>query len=1208
MEADVHAKLVVRSGPGVGDEYLILKDVSIIGREQNVDIQIKDQSISRRHARINYLAGVYRLEDLQSSNGTYINGQLVAGNRALRSGDQIRLGETVHIEFIVVEESESDVDINGLTRIDVKEQNTQTSALRHLTVTATGMPPYIVALQNDRYTLGREEDNDIVIRSKIVSRHHAILERQGYGYDLVVLPEAANRFLYRERSIVDRHRLYDGDEISVESVIADQQVTLIYSSPGEVRPIEIPRETYNQRVPPTNIPSDRTMLEAEFELEIPSVTPQLIVTVAGMPSRTTVISKERMTIGRAEDNDIVLNSPIVSRHHAYLERSAGGYQLVLLPHAQNGLVCQGKPITERVRIRHGDVFRIDSEIPGLMVSMVYQSPGEAPASELHPIQFGAKDNLSFGRDPVNDVQLNAPTVSRFHAEVERVGNRYRLVDLRSANGVFVNDERVERDVWLNSQDSIRIGPYRFILGENQFTRFDESSGLKVEALGLNKYIKKNVNILANISLVFQPREFVVVVGQSGGGKSTLVDAIAGYRPASHGRVLVNGIDVYKNFDAIRNDIGYVPQRDIIHTELTVYQALDYSARLRMPRDTSKDERHKRIMEVLEDLDLVHRKDTQISRLSGGQIKRVSIGVELLTRPGLFFLDEPTSGLDPGTETAFMHLMRRLADQGRTIILVTHATKNVMLADKVVFLARGGFLAWFGPPEQALTYFDQFRTERERRGHPMEFDQIYAILDDPSKGSAAEWAKRFQEHPAYQQYISLPLESRRDPLPLQDVVSSTRPFSSRKKSKGGRVSSLRQFGILSGRNVKILTRDRSSLTLMLAAAPLVAMLDFIIAPLMGKAPFNYATGDAANASITLFLLTIYCLLVAGLSQMREFVKEGDIYRRERMVNLRILPYVSSKVWVALLLSFYHGAAYTIIHYLAFDMPGGSFEFGLFYVTMILAAMAGMMCGLLASALAPAASSAPMIMILILVPQIVLSGALAPVPPNISAIAPTRWAFEGLIGITGIGADVAADPCWRLDESLRESMSEEDKDAFGCRCSGLSLFETGKCNFPGIGQYYEPELDQPEPVQPQDLPGKPPEPAIPIAPEPPADQFDQVAIAQYLNSFQSYQEDVARIQEDYKNQMRLYEAQANIYKEEIKMYQEDMAKWTSGRSQAIKGAEGLIKNVKKEFGWAFVGKSETDRFLNWMVGTWMAQFTIMFILFVSILLLIKRKDVK
>ncbi len=240
------------------------------------------------------------------------------------------------------------------------------------------------------------------------------------------------------------------------------------------------------------------------------------------------------------------------------------------------------------------------------------------------------------------------------------------------------------------------------MGHDQLAQFDESNGLRVDAINLNKWVRKDLNILQNISVSFKPREFIVVVGQSGGGKSTFVDAVAGYRPATPpSRVLVNDIDIYQNFDSIRNDIGFVPQKDIIHMELTIYQALDYAAQLRMPADMTDDERHKRVMEVLDDLDLTHRKDVQISGLSGGQQKRVSIGVELLTKPGLFFLDEPTSGLDPGTETALMQLMRRLADQGRTIVLITHATKNVMLGDKVIFLARGGYLAWFGPPEEAI---------------------------------------------------------------------------------------------------------------------------------------------------------------------------------------------------------------------------------------------------------------------------------------------------------------------------------------------------------------------------------------------------------------------------------------------------------------------------------------------------------------------------
>jgi ABC-type multidrug transport system ATPase subunit len=344
-------------------------------------------------------------------------------------------------------------------------------------------------------------------------------------------------------------------------------------------------------------------------------------------------------------------------------------------------------------------------------------------------------------------------------------------DLKSTNGTFINDQRIETETWLESGDTIRIGPHRFEVSQDGLTGYDETKGLRLEALGLNKWVRKDLNLLKDLYLLFKPREFVVIVGQSGGGKSTLVDAIAGYRPATNGQVLVNNIDIYRYFDSIRNEIGFVPQRDIIHMELTVYQALDYAARLRMPADITKEERHQRIMEVLTDLDLAHRKDVQISGLSGGQQKRVSIGVELLTKPGLFFLDEPSSGLDPGTETALMHLMRRLADQGRTIILITHATKNVMLSDKVVFLARGGYLAWFGPPDAALKYFDQFRSERDRRARSTEFDEIYAVLDDPSNGTAEEWARRFAESPHYQEFVVKPLSSLGHAVPGVGASSS-----------------------------------------------------------------------------------------------------------------------------------------------------------------------------------------------------------------------------------------------------------------------------------------------------------------------------------------------------------------------------------------------------------------------------------------------------
>jgi ABC-type multidrug transport system ATPase subunit len=465
------------------------------------------------------------------------------------------------------------------------------------------------------------------------------------------------------------------------------------------------------------------------------------------------------------------------------------------------------------------------------------------------------------------------------------------------------------------------------------------------------------------------------LGQSGGGKSTLVDAISGYRPATAGQVRVNDIDVYRNFDAIRNDIGYVPQRDIIHMELTVYQALNYSAQLRMPSDTTAEERHRRITEVLTDLDLLHRKDVQISGLSGGQQKRVSIAVELLTKPGLFFLDEPTSGLDPGTETNLMQLMRRLADQGRTIVLITHATKNVMLADKVVFLARGGYLVWFGPPEEALAYFDQYRSERQQRASDMEFDEIYGILEDSSKGDPVAWAERFQNHPAHQKYIGQALQpSAAAPAAAGSQKRGSRPTAASRRQ----VSSIRQFRILSARNVKILTRDRFSLVLMLAAAPLVSLLGLVLASVLGRNPYGFNGGYVPHALTTLFLLVVYGMMVGGLAQMREIVKEQDVYKRERLVNLKIVPYVMSKVWVAGLLSLYTAAAYIVVQYLAFEMPGGPTEFILMYITLVLTSFSGMMLGLFASALSPTPNAAPLIVILLILPQLVLSGALVPLP--------------------------------------------------------------------------------------------------------------------------------------------------------------------------------------------------------------------------------------
>jgi len=234
---------------------------------------------------------------------------------------------------------------------------------------------------------------------------------------------------------------------------------------------------------------------------------------------------------------------------------------------------------------------------------------------------------------------------------------------------------------------------------------------------------------------------------------------------------------------------------------------------------------------------------------------------------------------------------------------------------------------------------------------MDFNQIYAVVDDSSKGNPADWAQRYLSHPAYQQYVVQPLQQKNYQIPQQGQVGTSLPqvgVSRRAAAKPAIQSkspiqniltSARQFLILSARNLRILSRDRISLALMLASAPLIASIDFITAGGTGKSLFDYTDGKFDSVLRTLFFLAINAVMVGAFSQMREFVKEDDIYKRERLINLKIFPYVLSKVWVAGLLALYQGAAFTIIHYLAFNMPGGATEFIFTSISMTLYASPG-----------------------------------------------------------------------------------------------------------------------------------------------------------------------------------------------------------------------------------------------------------------------------
>ena len=338
-------------------------------------------------------------------------------------------------------------------------------------------------------------------------------------------------------------------------------------------------------------------------------------------------------------------------------------------------------------------------------------------------------------------------------------------------------------------------------------------------------------------------------------------------------------------------------------------------------------------------------------------------------------------------------------------------------------------------------------------------------------------------------------------------------------------------------------------------------------------------------------------------MREIVKEGEIYKRERLVNLKILPYVMSKIWVAAMLAFYQAAVYTIVHYLSFDMPGGTLEFFQIYITMTLATLAGMMLGLFASALAPNSSSAPLMVIILMLPQIVLGGALIPVPTSISAPTSSRWAFEALIAITGPGSDVTADQCWALPEDVRAAMTMDQKLANNCLCLGPNMLKQDSCNHPGLGEFHIPSIDGPAPVEPEPLGNPPPEPVIPERPVEPADQSDTVAMADYFAALKAWEVDATAVQDDYKKQIEDFQARAEVYQVEKVAYETARVKL----QVAVAPAEGIVKTFYDGIGWSYVDKNDKAAYFSKINKTWFVQLFICSILFVAILYLQKRKDV-
>ncbi|WP_079139743.1 FHA domain-containing protein, partial [Streptomyces niveus] len=331
--------------------------------------------------------------------------------------------------------------------------------------------------------------------------------------------------------------------------------------------------------------------------------------------------------------------------------------------------------------------------------------GDRSPTTFHQLAVGRV--MRIGRALENELVVSDLQVSRLHAEFTSTPDgRYQIRDLGSHNGTYVNGQPMHKSgtALIGPNDIVGVGHSTFRLVGDRLEEFVDTGEVSFSARHLTVTVDGGKQILKDVSFGVPEKSLIAVIGPSGSGKSTLLKALTGYRPANEGDVLYDNRNLYKQFAELRQRIGLVPQDDILHKELTVRKALKYAAKLRFPGDTAESEREARIDEVLRELKLDIHKEKRVTSLSGGQRKRVSVALELLTKPSLIFLDEPTSGLDPGMDRDVMQLLRGLADDGRTVLVVTHSVAELAICDKLLVMAPGGSVAYFGPPEEALNFF------------------------------------------------------------------------------------------------------------------------------------------------------------------------------------------------------------------------------------------------------------------------------------------------------------------------------------------------------------------------------------------------------------------------------------------------------------------------------------------------------------------------
>ncbi|MGC3990275.1 MAG: FHA domain-containing protein [Chthoniobacteraceae bacterium] len=711
-----------------------------------------------------------------------------------------------------------------------------------------------------------------------------------------------------------------------------------------------------------------------------------LAVLGGMPFASRVLEPGELIIGRSAEAGWRLEHPSISRKHCRLILEDGGLKIEDAG-SSLGTKVNFETIDGLVELKPGNRIQLGPVIIAVglgepptqsaQTATVDESLRAAAYFQSKPAMvIPLADDLQIGRDETLALRLDDAAVSRNHAVIRAVPHGFMVCDLKSRAGSLVNGRRFDEHL-LVIGDRVQFGPFCFRFDGTSLARVPSVAGSTVEGMNLRRSSGSNL-LLKDISLRIAAGRFAGILGPSGAGKSTLLHALCGMRPADGGRALVDGVDVALNGPP--QQLGYVPQEDIVHGELTVAQALGFSARLRLPAGTPPLERQKLILQTMRRLGLAERADAPIRRLSGGQRKRVSVAVELLACPSVLFLDEPTSGLDPGTEFKLMEVLRELADGGCTIICTTHVVENVYLMDQLIVLSAGA-LVFDGTPQEVREHFGVTR-----------LTAIYDKLTLTPAGSFRETEKG-------------------------------RPII-RRRTKVQRASAL---PVLLQRQWAILMADRRNL-LLLATQPLwiAALVCWV----------------SRDVSLILFFGMLATLWFGCSNAAQEIVREIPIYRRERLIGVGRHAYLGSKfAFLAALTLGQAAILLAALQLLSGGLFGNTLWQASALVGTALAAV-GIGCAI--SAWARNVMQSVIAVPLLLIPLIIFSGFTVPaheMRPEVRAVATALPSFaaqrlmdESLLWQQKIERDFLADH-WTAVRNLKTATPIKNGDVFSDAMPGI-----------------------------------------------------------------------------------------------------------------------------------------------------------------------------